>query len=473
MKLFCMVITALAALIGAAAAQTGLGQLAAGIDANVLNAQTANYAIASTDCGKTIQAGAGSTGFFTVTLPSVAGFAPICTVRVINGDTVRGKTLSGFPSGAPAILYPLQAIEVKIVNGACVNAVLPGRWRLPSGTTRVYINAAGSDSNDGLATGASGALATFAAAAAVLQNNLDLNGQTVAIQSDAGQTWTNSVLAGGFVGNGVVAIDGANSTFTGTTNVNNGAIKVTGNTGPTYQTTVVIQNMTITCSGGANGLSASSGLATVNTGVTFGACPGGNHIIADGPSRLSVIGGYSITGGASTHLTVTGAGEIDWNGAGTVTLTGTPAFSTAFANGDYGGQIISFVAYSGAATGTRFKVQRNSQILTGLTANMNYFPGNAAGTIASNGTYDALSPPGVSSCGTSPGTANGTDLFGNITEGTTATGCTLTFASASVFTACIAQLSSNTAVGITSLGATLVVNHASVSGNTLYWHCGN
>src|ERR1700693_5769813 len=137
-KLCCMVITALAALMDAAAAQTGLGQLAAGIDANVLNAQTANYAIASTDCGKTIQAGAGSTGFFTVTLPSVAGFAPICTVRVINGDTVRGKTLSGFPSGAPAILYPLQAIEVKIVNGAWVNAVLPGRWRLPSGPTTLY-----------------------------------------------------------------------------------------------------------------------------------------------------------------------------------------------------------------------------------------------------------------------------------------------------------------------------------------------
>src|SRR5258707_11523881 len=68
-----------------------------GIDTNSLGnggvPVTANYTIATTDAGKTIQAGTGSTGFFTITVPSVSGFPANTVVILTNGDTVtpRGK----------------------------------------------------------------------------------------------------------------------------------------------------------------------------------------------------------------------------------------------------------------------------------------------------------------------------------------------------------------------------------------------
>jgi hypothetical protein len=89
---------------------------AGNVDANVLNSQTSNYTIQASDCGSTIQAGTGSTGFFTVTLPAVSGFNSACTVTVKNADTTRGKSLSGFPYDLNPILWPLQSLTVKIVN---------------------------------------------------------------------------------------------------------------------------------------------------------------------------------------------------------------------------------------------------------------------------------------------------------------------------------------------------------------------
>ena len=87
------------------------------VDTNTLNAQTSSYSIATTDCGKTILAGTGSTGQFTVTLPSTAGFPSNCAVLIKNGDTGSDKVLSGFPSDLGGTLYPLQSFGVKIVNG--------------------------------------------------------------------------------------------------------------------------------------------------------------------------------------------------------------------------------------------------------------------------------------------------------------------------------------------------------------------
>lgn len=119
-------------------------------DSNALNAITGNYPITPGDCGKTIQA---SGGFFTITLPGVGGFLQTCQITVANADTGRGKALSGFPTNitSPNILWPSQVLTLKIIGGAWT-ATNPGRWVKQN--AQFFVDTAGSDSNDGLATGA-------------------------------------------------------------------------------------------------------------------------------------------------------------------------------------------------------------------------------------------------------------------------------------------------------------------------------
>lgn len=126
---------------------------------NSLNTQTSNYTIQSSDCGKTIQAGTGSTGFFTITIPSVSGFSGICIVAIMNGDTGRGKALSSTICGPSEILWPGQTCTIGIVNGAWGALQRPGRWKLPGGAVNFFTDFNnGSDTTgvtDGLAPGAS------------------------------------------------------------------------------------------------------------------------------------------------------------------------------------------------------------------------------------------------------------------------------------------------------------------------------
>ena len=139
--------------------------LPAGISQNVLHTVTSNYPIAASDCGKTIQAGTGTTGYFTVTLPSISGFATTCSVTVKNGDTGRAKLLSGFPADLISNrLEPLQVVTVGIVNGAWATLVNPGKWQLPA-SQNIYIDVtSGKDdgTTDGFATGSAFKSGTYA-----------------------------------------------------------------------------------------------------------------------------------------------------------------------------------------------------------------------------------------------------------------------------------------------------------------------
>lgn len=148
-----------------------------GADLNTLNSVTANYTIQTTDCGKTVQAGTGSTGLFTITLPAVAGFSSVCTVNIKNGDTGRGKRLSGFPSDViNSVLWPLQAMTVKIINGAWAITSYPGRWRLPA-NTELCVRQDGSNTSDGLGNGtvAADCLATIQYCTNTIYRQIDAN----------------------------------------------------------------------------------------------------------------------------------------------------------------------------------------------------------------------------------------------------------------------------------------------------------
>ncbi len=86
----------------------------------------------------------------------------------------------------------------------------------------------------------------------------------------------------------------------------------------------------------------------------------------------------------------------------------------------------------------------------------------------------ALTTAALSSCGTTPAiSSNSSDIKGTITEGTTATGCTLTFATAySTAPDCIVSSPNGAAfTSYTPSTTTLVIVNASASGNKYSYFC--
>jgi hypothetical protein len=398
-----------------------------GISVNAVNARTSNYTVAPLDCGNLIQAGTGSTGKITITLPSVSGFAPTCSVIVTNGDTARGKILSGFPAGTPNVLFPLQSITVKIVNGAWAVIVKPGRWKLP-GPTTIYVDNTGSNTvNDGLAPGSAGAFASVLGAMDTIFGLIDLNNQTVTVQNASGQNLTDITIFGQFTGSGVFIFDGGGATLSPSSNpaalgiqVNTSGQITSAGTAPNI---LLIQNMTITCSSGHSGLAVSAGYVSLNGGsgaggnITFGSCTGGSQIDADGTgARIFNLGNYTISGGANIHLQQIAGGLIDFNNNGnTVTLTGTPAFSGEFALAEWGGGCMVIQnAWSGSATGKQYYATGNGCILNSTGSSL---PGNVAGTTDTGGYYSPFTKPAYSlytanSAGTSADFQNSAVVLG-------------------------------------------------------------
>lgn len=147
---------------------TGSGTL---VCPELQNAKSGAYLATTTDCGGRILLGGNA--FYTLSLGNPAGYATNCRIRVTNTDAYpgpgRGKILSvfGMTFGNP-ILYPGQSTEFVAIGGnASWFESDNGRdmWKPNQYTTNApitfYIDCnAGSDSNDGLATGAGGAFQT-------------------------------------------------------------------------------------------------------------------------------------------------------------------------------------------------------------------------------------------------------------------------------------------------------------------------
>jgi hypothetical protein len=102
-------------------------------------------------------------------------------------------------------------------------------------------------------------------------------------------------------------------------------------------------------------------------------------------STVSAISNYSITGNAPLHWYCANNGHIAV-ATFTITLTGTPAFSTAFAFCFNQGSIqCNAMTFSGSATGKRYDISMNSTVYAGAATT--YLPGNAAGSTATGGQY--------------------------------------------------------------------------------------
>lgn len=242
-----------------------------------------------------------------------------------------------------------------------------------------YVRTDGSDSNTGLVDSSGGAFLTLQKAFNVIQSNLDVAGYTVTIQKDA-NTHTAGLSLGNWVGGGTVSLHGGGGTISTTSAM---AITASGSLGGLF----TYSNVTLVTTTGGNCVNhGASGTMSQGASVVFGACAGNGHIVIAAPGAFwSSSTSYSITGGAARHYFVSAPGGYLLYQSGTITLTGTPAF-TIFAQGNAVSRLYHAGTFSGSATGQRYNASENASINTG-GGGANYFPGNSAGAVSTGGLY--------------------------------------------------------------------------------------
>ncbi len=244
-----------------------------------------------------------------------------------------------------------------------------------------YVRTDGSDSNNGLANTAGGAFLTVQKALNVIKG-LDFNGQSVTVQVADG-TYTGSVTVPVTVGQALTS-----------------DLTIQGNSGTPGN--VIISTTSADCFAAVSGVRAlikdmelrtttagycldanGAGTELQYTNLRFGACAN-DQILASGGALITCIGNYSIVGAAARHWN-SDRGIIEV-GNRTITITGTPAFSSAFANASQGHIRAFNNTYSGSATGVRYNASMNGTIQT-FGAGSTALPGNSAGSTATGGQY--------------------------------------------------------------------------------------
>jgi hypothetical protein len=257
----------------------------------------------------------------------------------------------------------------------------PGLPVYGSGATlTVYVSASGSDSTG---TGHSDApFATIQKAMNIL-SALDLFGQQANIAVLDGTYGAGALMNsyGSNGCNGTIAIIGNQA------NPQNVVVNAVGSTAFSANGAgawVIVSGMTI--NGGV--LAQNGGNLQIGPSVVFGNNAGGVHIQALTGAVVQINANYTVTGQATYHYNASQNGVIANAGATSITFSGTLPMNT-IANAGQGGQIsVPGITYnvSGTTTGIRYSATLNGVIWTN-GGGANYFPGGAAGSIATGGQY--------------------------------------------------------------------------------------
>jgi hypothetical protein len=289
-----------------------------------------------------------------------------------DGIAMRWRLIAG----ATGLLAAANNLS-DLASATAARANLGVREQLTANRT-YYVRTDGSDGNNGLANSSGGAFLTIQKAIDSVAA-VDLSIYNVTIQVADGSYGGAAVVSGAWVGLGTVTLQGNTSTpanvllSTGASDcisvLSGGTLNVTG--------------LRLTNSGSFL-LHANSGLIRFAS-MTFGAC-GSQQLRATDGGRFLATGNYTIDGGASNHWSAVGNGVIRVQGK-TITLTGPPNFSAAFANADLNSTVlVNGNTFSGAATGARYSATNNAVISSGA-AGATYLPGNAAGSTSGGGQY--------------------------------------------------------------------------------------
>jgi len=323
----------------------------------------------------------------TWTLPAVTlgGAITYGGVTLSNAVTGTGKmVLDTSPTIATASLGSSTATthsardnSTKLATTAYVDTAT--REKLTANRT-YYVRTDGSNSNTGLTNSSGGAFLTIQKAWDTLVT-LDLNGYTVTIKLANTGTFTSG-LSATVSPTGPIIIEGD------TTTPANTLVSLSGNAFYiACVCSVTIKHLKMASSGNYGIILAAGANVTLGSGVDFGVCSASHIRVGAGAYLASSGASYTISGSANTHLTAVLGGVAEMSFMGTVTLSGTPAFSTAFAEaGQLGVISIYSITYSGSATGPRYTSTENSLIKT-FGGGASFFPGNSAGSTATGGLY--------------------------------------------------------------------------------------
>lgn len=272
-------------------------------------------------------------------------------------------------------------LSVLEVNESSSGGGSSGRELLSADRT-YYVATTGSDSNnDGLTSG--NPFATIQKAWDTLAT-IDFNGYDVTIQLAAG-TYTGGLnMSSGWDGGGEVTLEGDVSTPSNVviSTTSKDAIQATVPLPGTVR--ILGVKVQTTTSGNGIGIFAPGIIAVAN--VDFGSCVNQHISAGNTGGKIAITGNYTISGGATNHYGATHGGFCQCNLV-TVTLTGTPAFSSGFAVSSTVSEIESTGnTFSGSATGPRYSATLNGVINT-FGSGSTYFPGNSAGSTATGGIY--------------------------------------------------------------------------------------
>jgi len=238
-----------------------------------------------------------------------------------------------------------------------------------------YVSTTGSDTTG---SGYSGnPWATVQHAYDQIITHYDLAGYTATIVLGAGTYTSGITSAGKITGLGNIIIDGGSVATIHTTSAH--CITATNNT------VISVKNIKLLTTSAGFGLLSTNGGIINFTGVEFGACASG-HMLANYNGEINATGNYTITGAAPVHLEATATGKILTDTI-TVTISGTPAFSSMFALATTLGYIeASGVTYSGSASGVRYSTTNNAIINTN-GGGASYLPGSSSGSTGTGGLY--------------------------------------------------------------------------------------
>lgn len=270
-----------------------------------------------------------------------------------------------------------EGIRIAAATGKVSFPASGGPREMLGANRTYYVRSDGNDGNSGLANTPGGAFLTLQKAvdtAAALDSSI----YDVTVQLGAGTYSAAGLIAKSMAGAGRVIVIGDETTPANVVvNATSGDLFTS-----THVTTIYeVRGVKLTSSSGGAALRADYGSYIRFQNVEFGATFG-EQIRTTAGGVVEAFGNYTISAGASYHWRAILAGVIRVQSK-TITLTGTPAFSSAFVDTNFVGVIqVNSNTYSGSATGIRYSAAANSMISSGVT-----LPGNVAGSTATGGQY--------------------------------------------------------------------------------------
>jgi hypothetical protein len=297
------------------------------------------------------------------TLNRIAVFSNTSGKRIADGGAVI-STDGTFAANSDAKVPTEKAVRTFVREKLAANRIY-------------YVRTDGSNSNDGLSNTSGGAFLTINHAIAVVQA-LDLSIYNVLIQLADGTYNERVQVSGAFVGSGTVTIQGNTSTPTNVIvgdSSGNGIVATDG-------ASIVVKYLQPRAQASGQCILANTKATIKFDHLVFPSVSGGAHLMAQTGGVIIAVGDYTIAGGAAYHASSQALfSSIRATGL-TITITGTPAFSSSFVNGvQISGLQFTNNTYNGSATGVRYDIQNNSFLqINGAT-----LPGNSAGTTATGG----------------------------------------------------------------------------------------